>query len=175
MDFELSKKMTTILTMVDEFVREVIIPLEGEMLHGSPDTLARQVAEAQVKVREMGLWGPNLPKDVGGLGLGLVEHGLVSEALGARRSATTCSDCQAPDAGNIEILTSTAASGRSERVAEPLARGEIRSCFSMTEPENPGSNPTSVGHGGGADGDGLRDRRAASGSRRPPTAPRSRS
>ena len=55
MNFELSTKMTTFLMMVHEFVREEIIPLEGEMLHGSPDTLARQVAEAQVKVRQMGL------------------------------------------------------------------------------------------------------------------------
>ena len=75
MDFEVSEKMATILTMVSEFMRDEVIPLEGEMLHGSPDELARQVAAAQVKVRQMGLWAPNHPVEYGGLGLGMVEHG----------------------------------------------------------------------------------------------------
>ena len=82
MDFELSEKMSTILAMVREFMDAEVIPLEGEMLHGDPATLEAAVAQAQAKVRQMGLWAPNHPVEFGGLGLSMVDHGLFSEALG---------------------------------------------------------------------------------------------
>jgi alkylation response protein AidB-like acyl-CoA dehydrogenase len=72
MDFEVSEKMATILKMVSEFMRDEVFPLEGEMLHGSADELTRQVAAAQVRVRQMGLWAPNHPVEYGGLGLDMV-------------------------------------------------------------------------------------------------------
>ena len=61
MDFEVSEKMEIILKMVSRFMRDEVIPLEGEMLHGSSDELARLVTAAQVKVRQMDLWAPNHP------------------------------------------------------------------------------------------------------------------
>ena len=82
MDFEVSEKMEIILTMVGDFMRDEVIPLEGEMLHGSSEELARLVAAAQVKVRQMGLWAPNHPVEYGGLGLSMVDHAPVER--GAR-------------------------------------------------------------------------------------------
>ena len=78
----MSEKMSTILRMVETFMDTEVIPLEGEMLHGDPATLDAAVARAQDKVRQMELWAPNHPVEFGGLGLSMVEHGLLSEALG---------------------------------------------------------------------------------------------
>ena len=141
MDFEVSEKMETILTMVREFVDRELVPIEGEMLHGSPDWVEALMTAAQVKVRQMGLWAPNHPVEYGGLGLTMVEHGLLSEALGRSPLGHTAFGSQAPDAGNIEILHLHADDEQRERFLRPLVEGQIRSCFSMTEPETAGSNP----------------------------------
>src|SRR5471030_3221667 len=83
-----------------------------------------------------------MPVEHGGLGLGLVEHGLVSERLGRSPLGHYVFGCQAPDAGNFEILHKYGTAEQKAKWLHPLAHGEIRSCFSMTEPENQGSNPT---------------------------------
>jgi len=141
MDFEVSEQMETILSMVREFVDRELIPIEGEMLHGSPERVQEMVAAAQAKVRQMGLWAPNHPVEFGGLGLSMVDHGLLSEALGRSPLGHTVFGSQAPDAGNIEILHLHATEEQRERFLRPLVEGTIRSCFSMTEPETAGSNP----------------------------------
>jgi acyl-CoA dehydrogenase len=141
MDFELSEKMSTILDLVGDFVDRELIPIEGEMLHGDPERVAELVAAAQDKVRQMELWAPNHPVEFGGLGLSMVEHGLLSEALGRSPLGHTVFGVQAPDAGNVEILHAHATPEQRERWLRPLVEGRIRSCFSMTEPETAGSNP----------------------------------
>ena len=153
MDFEISEKMDVILRMVSGFMTDEVIPLEGELLHGSADVLAKEVAAAQLKVRQMGLWAPNHPVEYGGLGLDMVEHGLLSEALGRSPLGHVVFGTQAPDAGNVEILHAHATDEQRERFLRPLVEGEIRSCFSMTEPEMPGSNPVMMGTTAVVDGD----------------------
>lgn len=153
MDFELSEKMTTILEMVNTFIDDEVIPLEGEMLHGDPKTLDQLVARAQDKVRQMQLWAPNHPVEFGGMGLNMVEHGLLSEALGRSPLGHTVFGSQAPDAGNIEILHMHATAEQRDRFLAPLVAGEIRSCFSMTEPGMPGSNPVMMETTAVKDGD----------------------
>lgn len=142
MDFAISEKMQTILDMVTTFMDTEVIPLEGEMLHGDAATLDSLVALAQDKVRQMQLWAPNHPVEFGGLGLTMLEHGLLSEALGRSPLGHLIFGVQAPDAGNIEILHAHATEEQRERYLRPLVEGRIRSCFSMTEPGMPGSNPT---------------------------------
>ena len=83
----------------------------------------------------MGLWASNHPVEFGGLGLTMLEHGLFSEALGRSPLGHTVFGVQAPDAGNVEILHAHATEEQRERFLRPLVAGEIRSCFSMTEPE----------------------------------------
>ena len=141
MDFDVSEKMTTMLAMVDEFVDRELVPIENEMLFGTAEAVEQMVAAAQVKVRQMGLWAPNHPVEFGGLGLSMVEHGLLSEAMGRSPLGHTVFGSQAPDAGNIEILHTHATDEQRDRFLRPLVAGEIRSCFSMTEPETAGSNP----------------------------------
>jgi alkylation response protein AidB-like acyl-CoA dehydrogenase len=141
MEFDISDEMRTILEMVGSFMDAEVIPLEGEMLHGDQDTLDAAVARAQGKVRQMGVWASNHPVEFGGLGLSMVEHGLMSEALGRSPLGHLIFGVQAPDAGNVEILHRYATDAQRERYLRPLVEGRIRSCFSMTEPEMPGSNP----------------------------------
>ena len=142
MDFGVSEKMRTILEMVGSFMDDEVIPLEGEFLHGTPETVAVGVADLQDKVRQMGLWASNHPVEFGGLGLSMLEHGLLSEALGRSPLGHTVFGVQAPDAGNVEILHAHATDEQRERFLRPLVAGDIRSCFSMTEPATAGSNPT---------------------------------
>jgi alkylation response protein AidB-like acyl-CoA dehydrogenase len=153
MDFQPSEKMQTMLAMVREFMDKEVVPLEGEMLHGDPETLAVGVAKAQEKVKQMGLWAPNFPVEFGGLGLSLVDHGLLVEQIGRSPLGMSVFGTQAPDAGNIEILHKYGTDEQKERWMRPLVEGTIRSCFSMTEPETAGSNPTLLATTAVADGD----------------------
>jgi alkylation response protein AidB-like acyl-CoA dehydrogenase len=88
------------------------------------------------------MWAPHLPNEYGGLGLTLSEFARVSEELGRTPLGHYLFNCQAPDIGNTEILIAHGTEEQKERYLLPLVRGEVRSCFSMTEPEHPGSNPT---------------------------------
>ncbi|MEO5724368.1 MAG: acyl-CoA dehydrogenase family protein [Ilumatobacteraceae bacterium] len=153
MDFSMSEEMTVRLAMIREFMDREVIPLEGEMLHGDPRTLEIAVAAAQAKVKQMGLWAPNHPVEFGGLGLSMVDHGLFAEAVGRSPLGMTVFGTQAPDAGNVEILHKYGTPEQKERWLRPLVDGEIRSCFSMTEPETAGSNPVLLATTAVVDGD----------------------
>jgi acyl-CoA dehydrogenase len=142
MDFSVSEEMAVRLEMIREFMEREVVPLESVMLHGDPSDLQTGVEAAQAKVKQMGLWAPNHPVEFGGLGLSLVDHGLFAEAVGRSPLGMTVFGTQAPDAGNIEILHEYGTPEQHERWLRPLVAGEIRSCFSMTEPETAGSNPT---------------------------------
>lgn len=93
-------------------------------------------------VKEAGLWGLALPVEYGGQGLSLAEFGRVSEVLGRTPGGHYAFGCQAPDMGNMELLIHAGTEAQRDRYLLPLTRGEIRSCFAMTEPEHAGSNPT---------------------------------
>jgi alkylation response protein AidB-like acyl-CoA dehydrogenase len=88
------------------------------------------------------LWTPHLPQEHGGLGLSLAEFAHLSEEMGRTPLGHFVFNCQAPDIGNMEILLAHGSKEQKQTYLQPLMRGEIRSCFSMTEPELPGSNPT---------------------------------
>jgi len=152
-DFQVSEEMSVRLAMIDEFMAREVIPLEGELLHGDPDELAEAVAAAQAKVKQMGLWAPNHPVEFGGLGLSMVDHGLFAEAVGRSPLGMSVFGTQAPDAGNIEILHKYGTPEQKDRWLRPLVDGEIRSCFSMTEPETAGSNPVLLETTAVVDGD----------------------
>ena len=141
MDFSLSEKTSTMLSMIDEFVAEELLPLEPRFLHDKLSGLLPELEEKRNMVRQMGLWAPCHAEELGGMGLELVEFGLVSEALGRSPLGHFVFGCQAPDAGNIEILHQYGTVEQKEQYLVPLVAGEIRSCFAMTEPEMPGSNP----------------------------------
>lgn len=141
MDFEITEKMRTILSMINEFVDKELIPMEQEYLHKDFREMLPELNKKREMVKKMELWAPNQPQDIGGMGLDLVEHGLVSEALGRTPLGHYVFNCQAPDAGNIEILHKYGTDEQKAKYLNPLVAGDIRSCFSMTEVDMPGSNP----------------------------------
>ena len=153
MNFDPPDSVKPLLEKIERFVETVIMPAETEVLERGFAAMNGHLEELRRRCKEAGLWGPQLPKALGGLGLGLVEHGLVSERLGRSPLGHYVFGCQAPDAGNMEILHKYGSAEQQQKWLEPLARGEIRSCFSMTEPENPGSNPTLLSCRAVLDGD----------------------
>ncbi len=152
MDFAPPAHLVPTLERIERLMREHVIPAERELEAGFKAAEPR-LAELRALVKREGLWGPQIPKDVGGMGLGLVEHGLVSEQLGRSPIGHYVFGAQAPDAGNLEILHKFGTADQKATWLAPLAAGEIRSCFSMTEPENPGSNPTILSCTARRDGD----------------------
>jgi alkylation response protein AidB-like acyl-CoA dehydrogenase len=142
MDFDPPEAVRPLLEKIEKFVNDIVIPAERHVMEVGFTAAAPQLLALRARVKSEGMWGPQLPKELGGLGLGLVEHALVSERLGRSPLGHYAFGCQAPDAGNLEILHKYGTKDQQATWLEPLASGEIRSCFSMTEPENPGSNPT---------------------------------
>ncbi|MCB9434575.1 MAG: acyl-CoA dehydrogenase family protein [Ardenticatenaceae bacterium] len=130
-----------VLDTMRQFVREEIIPLEAEFLAKGFTAMLPKLQEKREMVKKLGFWCPQIPEEYGGMGLSLMEHGLVSEVLGQTPIGHFVFNCQAPDAGNMEILIDHGTPEQKEKFLLPLVRGEVRSCFSMTEPEHAGSNP----------------------------------
>jgi alkylation response protein AidB-like acyl-CoA dehydrogenase len=153
MDFSVSEKMQTIIAMIDEFVQKELVPLEPLVLRRGFAAMLPELAQKRRMVRQMELWAPNHPKEYGGMGLDLKEHALVSESLGRSILGHYVFGCQAPDAGNIEILHLFGTPQQKEKWLRPLVEGKIRSCFSMTEVEMPGSNPVMLDTTAVKDGD----------------------
>lgn len=152
MDLNPSPSLKSVLDRARGLVEE-LEPIEGRILAGSFAAAAGELAGVRERARELGLWLPQIPRKVGGLGLSVLEHGHVSEVLGRSPLGHYACNCQAPDAGNMEILHEFGTPEQRERFLEPLLAGEIRSCFSMTEPERAGSNPVWMETRAVADGD----------------------
>lgn len=139
---------------IREFVLTELVPLETtEYLTGNFSTVARILDQKRELVRKAGLWGLQHGIDEGGLGLSLCEFGQVSEVLAWSPFGHYTFNCQAPDIGNMELLHRHASDSLRQQYLEPLKDGHIRSCFSMTEPEFAGSNPTRLGTTAERDGD----------------------
>jgi alkylation response protein AidB-like acyl-CoA dehydrogenase len=153
MDFATPERMRPILERARGLVEQQIIPREAEVLERGWVASAPVLAELRAQVRAAGLWGPQMPAELGGMGLSVLEHGLMSEVLGRTPLGHYAFGCQAPDAGNLEILHKFGTAEQKARWLEPLARGEIRSCFSMTEPDAAGSNPVVLNTTAVVDGD----------------------
>lgn len=145
MDFSVADDLRERLAEIRQFVDSELTPLEPVLLAGDWLGLESALEEKRRAVRSRGWWAPNLPRQAGGTGADLVELGLISEQLGRSPTGHVTFGCQAPDAGNAELLLLHGTAEQKSRYLEPLAAGEIRSCFCMTEPEFAGSNPVEMG------------------------------
>lgn len=134
-------ELRPLLARMRAFVREALPPLEERFLREPFRALLPALADARAAAKADGLWAPHLPRELGGLGLTLRDFAHVSEELGRSPLGHLALNCQAPDIGNMELLHAHGTPGQQRRWLRPLAAGQVRSCFSMTEPEHAGSNP----------------------------------
>jgi alkylation response protein AidB-like acyl-CoA dehydrogenase len=153
MDFAVDEKMRELTGAMLEFVERELYPREREVAERGFSASEPLLAELRAEVKKRGWWVPQAPRELGGMGLSLLEHGLVSAVLGRSPLGHYVFGCQAPDAGNIEILHKYGTPAQKERWLAPLVDGKLRSCFSMTEPEMPGSNPTQLACAARKEGD----------------------
>lgn len=132
---------TTDMTLeVRAFVQSEILPLEAIFLKHGFKAVLPELHKVRQKVRARGWWLPPLHPPLG-MGLSLTEFARLSEELGRSPLGHYAFNTQAPDIGNMEILLKHGTLEQKERFLKPLAAGEVRSSFGMTEPEYPGSNP----------------------------------
>jgi acyl-CoA dehydrogenase len=154
-DFSTEPEFETDLEWMRGFVREEIVPLETLSL--SNDDLVRVLRPLQDEVKRRGLWAAHLPVELGGKGFGQVRLGLMHEILGQTPYGPVAFGNNAPDSGNAELLAlaiqTTGREDQREQWLQPLLDGELRSGFSMTEPDTAGSDPTLLSTRAVRDGD----------------------
>ena len=141
MDFSVPPPLASWLSEVRDFIEQELYPIEA---NGSQRSFAELLPELEAKrqlVKDKGWWAPQVPRDRGGAGLGFWEHALLSQEMGRSPYGHFVFNAQAPDAGNIEVLLEYGSETQQQQWLVPLIDGSIRSCFSMTEPDRPGSNP----------------------------------
>jgi acyl-CoA dehydrogenase len=149
MDFEPTAEVASLRERILDFIDAEIYPAERELMEALDEEVAPGVpypanlAAVRDKARGNGLWNLFMPDERFGPGLKNWEYGLLCEEMGrSPMAAPMAFNCSAPDTGNMEILAEHGTAEQRERWLEPLLEGRIRSCFSMTEPEVSGSDPT---------------------------------
>jgi len=140
-DFTLTDRMQDLKARTEAFIRDEVIPMEGDArqtAHGLDDALRNELMS---KAKAAGLLSPHVGKEYGGLGCDMREMAIVFEAAGYSLLGPQALNCNAPDEGNMHLLEEVANDEQKEQWLRPLAAGEMRSCFSMTEPDGAGSDP----------------------------------
>ncbi len=145
MDFTLTPKTEELRKRVAAFMDQHVLPAEkqvqqemGEDGHQEPQILK----DIRKKAKADGLWNLFLPDEEFGAGLTNYEYAPLCEVMGRSPIGARSFNCMAPDTGNMEILTEFGTREQKQKWLKPCLEGEMRTCFSMTEPETAGSDPT---------------------------------
>jgi len=143
-DFSLAPDVEEVRQRVRKFMDEEVRPTEEKLRQNEADRNAyvREIVRLRQQSKELGLWNPHLPAEWGGMGLGPVGMAFVSAEAGRTGIGPFVINAQAPDEGNMHTLLHWGTPEQKEKYLRPLAEGLCRSCFSMTEPEVAGSDPT---------------------------------
>ncbi len=149
MDFEASEKTRALAREVERFMDEHVYPNERPFIEeiersGDPHHVPALLGQLKAKAKSLGLWNLFLPDPEHGAGLTNLEYAPLSEIMGRNPWASRVFNCAAPDTGNMEILAEFGTPEQKRTFLQPLLDGEIRSCFSMTEPETSGADPTGL-------------------------------
>jgi acyl-CoA dehydrogenase len=148
MHFDFSDKVKSLQKKLQGFMDEHIYPneqrFEKETEQGDRWRPSRIIEELKPKARAAELWNLFLPESEDGAGLTNLEYAPLCEIMGRSPMAPEVFNCSAPDTGNMEVLARYGTSEQKERWLKPLLAGEIRSCFSMTEPAVASSDATNI-------------------------------
>jgi len=148
MNFEFTDKVKSLQQRVQAFMDEHVYPNEqrhhDEVAHGDRWQPSRVIEELKPKARAAGLWNLFLPESEDGAGLTNLEYAPLCEIMGRSTMASEVFNCSAPDTGNMEVLARYGSEEQKNRWLKPLLAGEIRSCFSMTEPAVASSDATNI-------------------------------
>ena len=149
MDFEHSKKVTDLVVRLEDFMDKHVYPVEKEYeeYFKTTDNLWKSpplMTELKEKAKQAELWNLFLPESERGAGLTNLEYAPLAEVMGRVTWCSEVFNCIAPDTGNMEVIDRYGSEEQKEQWLEPLLRGEIRSCFSMTEPEVASSDATNI-------------------------------
>jgi alkylation response protein AidB-like acyl-CoA dehydrogenase len=154
------RKLTTdeikdLRARVVQFMDEHVYPNENVFHENGPRSEASRalLKDLQSRTKAMGMWAPHLPAEAGGMGIGFMPYVYMNEILGRSPIAPSAFGSQAPDSGNAEILWQFGTPELQDKYMKPLVNGDIRSCFSMTEPEVSGADPTNLQTNAVRDGD----------------------
>ena len=159
MDFTIPPHIEGLRQKIRTMVEDKIIPWEPEGFAYDEEEFPKcsedhpYIRELQQEAKDMGIWAPHLPEEAGGMGLPVMEVGLLYEIIGRSYYAPRVFGCNAPDSGNAEILWHFGTDEQKEKYFYPLQRGEVRSFFSMTEPHTSGSDPRNLQTRAERDGD----------------------
>ncbi len=143
-DFSVPPELEMIRKSVTDFMDRHVYPAEQEMSDEGEGLSLDRLRSLQARAKALGLWAPHMPEEVGGMGIGVVGLALLNEIIGRSPIGPIIFGCQAPDAGNCEILHLYGTEEQKEKYLRPNVGGEVRSCFSMTEPEVSGADPTNL-------------------------------
>jgi len=158
MNFEPSDRCKLIAEQLERFMNEQVYPNEALAAQqveasGDPHHFPEILRELQGMAKGLGLWNLFLPDTEYGAGLTNAEYAPLCEIMGRSELGPRVFNCAAPDTGNMEILAEFGTEEQKERWLRPALEGEIRSCFSMTEPEVSGADPTGLRCRAQRDGD----------------------
>ena len=158
MDFEHSDTVKQLQAQLEHFMDDHVYPNERAYQEqveasGDPHCEPPVMRELRAKARALGLWNLFLPDKEYGAGLTNLEYAPLCEIMGRSGIAPRVFNCAAPDTGNMEILAEFGTPEQKQRWLVPMLEGEIRSCFSMTEPEVSGADPTRLQTRAVRDGD----------------------
>jgi acyl-CoA dehydrogenase len=151
LDFSPTPAVESLRARIRDFLEEHVYPVEREAMQALDDEVApgtpypQIVVDIRERARAEGLWNLFLPDDRFGPGLTNWEYGLLCEEMGrSPMIAPMAFNCAAPDTGNMEILAEHGTEQQRSEWLQPLLDGQIRSCFSMTEPGVSGSDPRTL-------------------------------
>jgi acyl-CoA dehydrogenase len=147
-DFSYSPKVKELEARLARFMEEHIYPNEqrywDEIESGDRWQPSAVIEELKPRARAAGLWNLFLPDKHHGAGLTNLEYAPLAEIMGKVHWSSEVFNCSAPDTGNMETLALFASEAQKKQWLDPLLAGEIRSCFSMTEPAVASSDATNI-------------------------------